>query len=133
MIYSLTSVYAWKCGTCTEVVPTLGKSPLSSSLKQTLPFFNSSQETSSTLLILEVFTSFVWARGGPNSHCFLWGLKLCSPRLCLLCVYRPVKWSLTPDWSLDGLKGTLRVDHFQSLQDWKSSAFSSPYRNFCRS
>lgn len=72
----LTSICAWKCGTCAEIVSAWGKLPQSSSLQQTLPFFNSCQETSSwpNLLTVGFVRSHVWVREGGNSHCFISGL-----------------------------------------------------------
>lgn len=74
MIHLWTSVCAWKCGTCTEMVPAWGKSCQFSSPGQILPF--SKQETSSwsTLLTVDIVRSHVWVRDGGNSHCFLSGL-----------------------------------------------------------
>lgn len=117
MIHLLTSVCAWKCGTCTEMVPAWGKSCQSSSLGQILPFSNQETSSWSTLLTVDIVRSHVWVRDAGNSHCFL-SIVAVPPNPHLFLSY------VSPDLCsghlfqrLDELKGTLRGDHFQCLQD----------------
>lgn len=100
MIYSLSSVYAWECGTCTEVVSIPGKSPQSSPLKHMLPFSKSYQEisSSSTFGTLDVFRNCVWPRGGPNIYCFLVAAPHPPPPLSPMCLQGCEVVAYPKDW-----------------------------------
>jgi len=98
MTYSLTFIYSCKCGTYTEVVPTLGKPPQSSSLKQTLPFSNSYRETSSWSTLLRCLQKLCVGQGWSQLTLLPLGVVAVPHPLSVMCLQSCEVVTYPKDW-----------------------------------